>query len=153
MATRIAAVQPLEVDHPASGWKAAVYRRVRRYPGVPAPGSCPHPHHPPGRQGSLADQAGRIAGRVAGLLEPLRLIEVDGEHQLAQLRASRRRGAATTVQYYEVLRHADGTTRLGRYEVSPAAGKRQAVPFTLTHEALAKVVSDLAARLIRGDFL
>jgi len=139
------AVQPLEVDHPASGWKTAVYAEYVDTLGCRLREVVLTRTTPLTSQDSLAEQAGRIAGRVVGLLEPLRLIEVDGEHQLAQLRSqspARRGGAA---QYYEVLRHADGTTRLGRYEVGQAAGKRQAVPFTLTHEALAKIVSDLAA--------
>jgi len=141
------ACQTLEVEHTASGWKVAVtaervdtlgcrLHEVTLRRTTPMPGD-----------GSLADQGNQIAARVIGLLEPLRLIEVDTEHQLAQLRSApptRRHGS---VQYYEVLRHGDGTTRLGRFEAGN--GKRKAIGFTLTHEALAKVVQDLARQVLQ----
>jgi hypothetical protein len=137
--------QSLEIDHSASGWKVAVSAECVDTLGCRLREVVLTRTTPLTSQGSLADQARRIAARTAGLLEPLRLVEVDDAHQLAQLRSDSpaRRGA--TVQYYEVLRHGDGTTRLARYEVGQDAGKRQAVAFTLTHEGLAKIVSDLAA--------
>jgi hypothetical protein len=136
----------LVVDDPASGWKAAVSAECVDTLGcrlhevvltrtVPLAGGV-----------SLTEQAGRIANRVTGLLESLRLIEVDNKHGLAQLRSESPARRGDNLQYYEVLRHADGTTRLGRFEAQPgAAGKRKAIAFTLTHEALAKVVTDLAS--------
>jgi hypothetical protein len=137
------ACQTLVVEHTASGWTVAVTaERVDtlgcRLHEVTLRRTAPMPGEP-----SLVEQGNQIAARVIGLLEPLRLIEVDTEHQLVQLRSqppSRRGGS---VQYYEVLRHGDGTTRLARFE--GGNGKRQAIGFTLTHEALAKIVNDLAS--------
>jgi hypothetical protein len=93
----------------------------------------------------LREQADRLAREVTGLLEPLRVVEVDDGAAVAQLRshAPAQRDGAT--RYYEVTRHADGTTHLGRYQTRPAEGKRQAIPFSLTHEALAKIVRDFTA--------
>ena len=93
----------------------------------------------------LREQADRLARDVTGLLEPLRVVEIDDGAAVAQLRShapAQRDGAA---RYYEVTRHADGTTQLGRYQTRPAEGKRQAIPFSLTHEALAKIVRDFIA--------
>ena len=93
----------------------------------------------------LREQADRLARDVTGLLEPLRVVEIDDGAAVAQLRSqspSQRDGAS---RYYEVTRHADGTTHLGRYQTRPSEGKRQAIPFSLTHEALAKIVRDFIA--------
>jgi hypothetical protein len=135
--------QTLEIDDAASGWKAVVSTDAVDTLGCRLHEVILTRTTPLTGAGDLADQAQRIANRVSGLLEPLCLVEVDGEHDLAQLRSESpaKRGAA--LHYYEVLRHGDGTTRLNRYEASPA-GPRKAIGFALTHEALAKVVSDLA---------
>jgi hypothetical protein len=139
------AAQPsLEVHHPASGWKVraaaeAVDTLGCRLHEVVLARTTPRADAPP-----LAEQAGRIARRVSGLLEPLRLVEVDEGRAVAQLRSGPPARRGETTQYYEVLRSQDGATRLGRYETGPA-GPRRPVAFTLTHEALAKVVADLAA--------
>ena len=93
----------------------------------------------------LREQADRLARQVTCLLEPLRVVEVDDGTAVAQIRSqapARRDGA---VRYYEVTRHADGTTHLGRYQTRPGEGKREAIPFSLTHEALAKIVRDFAS--------
>ena len=93
----------------------------------------------------LAEQAARIAARVTGLLEPLRLVEVDATRDVAQLRSTSPAARGEELAYYEVVRHGDGTTQLRRYQHGQATGKRQQVPFTLTNEALAKLVADLAS--------
>ncbi len=140
------AVQTLNVNHPASGWHVAITAEQVDTLGCRLREVVLTRTSPLGCADSLTDQASRIAARVSGLLEPLRLIEVDAEHALAQLRSHAPAHRGENVQYYEVVRHADGTTRLGRYDANPTAGsKRQAISFTLTHEAIAKVVSDLAS--------
>ena len=93
----------------------------------------------------LNEQADRLARDVTGLLEPLRVIEVDAGPGVAQLRSQAPAQHDGANRYYEVTRHADGTTHLSRYQTRPAEGKRQAIPFSLTHEALAKIVRDFAA--------
>ena len=91
----------------------------------------------------LPARAAAVAARVTGLLEPLRSVETDRDAGVALLRSSApvRRGDVRS--YYELLLRADGSAALRRYQ-APAAGRRQAVAFSLTHEALAKLVGDLA---------
>jgi hypothetical protein len=134
----------LSVDHAASGWQVSVTAEQVdtlgcRLRDLTLSRLRPMEDAPP-----LAEQAERIAGRVTGLLEGLRLVEIDEPHGVAQLRSSSPARRGDDVAYYEVLRHGDGTTRVNRYH-APAEGKRQAVPFNLTHEALGKLVGDLAA--------
>jgi hypothetical protein len=92
----------------------------------------------------LPARAAAVAARVTGLLEPLRPIETDAAAGVALLRSSApvRRGEVRS--YYELLLRADGSAALHRYQ-APAGGRRQAVAFSLTHEALAKLVADLTA--------
>ena len=136
--------QTLQIDHPASGWQAAVsadhvdlvgarlwevsLKRTTALPG----------------DGALAERAERIAGRVTGLLEPLRLVEVDTGRAVAQLRSSTPHARGDDRFYYEVLLQGDGTTTVRRYR-SGGEVRREQVAFTLTHEALAKFVADLSA--------
>ena len=133
----------LSLTDPEGGWSVtldaeaveSIGSRLRRVSVRPVGATVTAP---------LRDQAGRLAREVTSLLEPLRVVEVDDGHAVAQLRSvspSQRDGAA---RYYEVTRHADGTTHLSRYETRPTEGKRQTIPFNLTHEALAKVVGDFA---------
>jgi hypothetical protein len=93
---------------------------------------------------SLEDQAHAIADRVTGLLEPLRLVEVDQPRGVAQLRSEAPARQGDGRLYYEVLRHQTGDTSVARYQ-SPAGAARHSVPFTLTHEAIGKLVRDLTA--------
>jgi hypothetical protein len=93
----------------------------------------------------LAEQAARIAARVTGLMEPLRLVELDPAHDVAQLRSAAPAAKGESLYYYEVERRTDGRSKLRRFQAGNAAAKREQVPFALTHEALAKLVSDLAS--------
>jgi hypothetical protein len=134
--------QVLEVDHPASGWKAAVSAEHADLVGVrlwelrlnrtgPPPGD------------TLRQRAERIAGRVTGLLEPLRLVEVDLDRSVAQLRSTAPSARGAERSYYEVLLQGDGTTTVRRFRSASAA--REQIAFSLTHEAIAKLVADLTA--------
>jgi hypothetical protein len=135
----------LSVDDSASGWRATVQAdsvdtigcRLREV-GVArlAPLDNPAP---------LAERAHQVADRVTGLLEPLRLVEVDAVGDVAQLRSDAPAVKGDTLAYYEVNLHGHGGAEVSRYEASHATGKRQQVPFTLTHEALGKLVHDLAS--------
>jgi hypothetical protein len=92
----------------------------------------------------LKDWGTRVAGRATGLLEPLRLLEVDAPRGVALLRSETPGQRGDDRFYYEVLLHADGTAEARRYQ-APGEGepRRQQVAFTLTHEVLAKFVADL----------
>jgi hypothetical protein len=132
----------LEVAHPESGWTTGLVAdrvealgcrlwEVTLKPAAPAP---------PDLQG----RAEQLAARVTGLLEPLSLVEVDAARGVAQLRSDRPGHWGDGQFYYEVLLHTDGGTSVRRYQAPDKdRPRRQQVPFTLTHEALAKLVTDL----------
>ena len=94
----------------------------------------------------LKGWADRTAGRVTGLLDPLKVLEVDVQRQEALLRSAQATPRGGALIYYEVLLQGTGEVVLRRFQ-APHDGnrRRQQIPFALTHEALAKVVADLAA--------
>ena len=94
----------------------------------------------------LPARAKQLCERVTGLLESLRLVEVDEPRQLALLRSEQPGQLGDERFYYEVLLDGDGGASVRRYQ-TPHAGepRRRQVGFTLTHEALAKLVRDLTA--------
>lgn len=96
---------------------------------------------------TLGDWADQIAGRVSGLLEALKVIEVDGMRNEAILRSDKPAVQGEQVAYYEAL--LTGTTRgtFRRYQAShQGTERREQIPFALTHEVLAKLVGDLAGQ-------
>lgn len=94
---------------------------------------------------TLQSWAYGIAERVTGLLEPLEVLEIDAQRNEALLRSHEptRRGA--DLFYYEILLKGTQAANVRRYQASPGGGRREQVPFVLTHEALAKFVRDLTA--------
>jgi hypothetical protein len=133
----------LDVAHPESGWAVAVDAGQVEHLGSRLWEVALRPLQP----APVADLRGRaeqVADRVTGLLEPLRLVEVDTGRGEAQLRSDRPGSWGDGQFYYEVLLRADGGTSVRRYQ-APGTDqpRRQQVPFTLTHEALAKLVTDL----------
>lgn len=93
---------------------------------------------------ALTAQAKAAASRVSGLMEPLRLIEVDGVSQVAMLRSEGPPSNGDFVQYYEVRFQGRNLIRVERIKASknPPAS-REAIAFALTHEVIAKLVEDL----------
>jgi len=92
----------------------------------------------------LADRARGVAEQVTGLLEPLHVVEVDAVRQTALLRSEAPNQRGEDLFYYEILLQSDGAANLRRYQSSHQAGiRRQQVAFSLTHEALAKLLDDL----------
>jgi hypothetical protein len=87
----------------------------------------------------------RVARDVKGLREPLRLLEVDAGRNVAQLRSEEPARRDENLGYYEALLHGDGSASVRRYQ-APAKGdgKREQVPFAVTHEVLAEVADELA---------
>lgn len=88
--------------------------------------------------------ANRIAGSATGLLEALRLIELDRPVGKALLRSespAKREGKA---YYYELLleRSAGSRAVLHRY-AGHFGAPRDSVPFVLTHDALVKLAGDI----------
>jgi hypothetical protein len=90
--------------------------------------------------------AERIAGRVTGLLEPLKVVEVDLVRGQALLRSQAPARRGEQLHYYEVLLTGVRAAVVRRYRASlQGDARREQVPFTLTHEALAKLAGDLSA--------
>jgi hypothetical protein len=89
---------------------------------------------------AVGDWAKAVASKAVGLLEPLRLLEVDGDRNEAILRSDTPARNGDRVAYYEAVLKGDGIGTLRRYTTDVKAGsKRDDVPFALTHEAIAKV--------------
>jgi len=92
----------------------------------------------------LEAHARQAASRTTGLLEPLRLVEVDRAQNVAVLRSETPKTKGDDVRYYEVRFNGLNRVSVKRYKAtkkSPA--KREATTFALTHEALAHVIEDL----------
>jgi hypothetical protein len=95
---------------------------------------------------TLGAWAGRIADRVTGLLEPLKVIEVDAPRQVAMLRSEEPAQRGDDLFYYEVLLKGAAEANLRRYHASRQSNQhREQVAFALTHEAIAKLADDLTA--------
>jgi len=93
---------------------------------------------------ALTAHARKAAGRVTGLLEPLRLVEVDKGRNIAILRSDAPRTRGTDVGYYEVCYAGLNRVSVRRFtatKLSPA--HREPVEFVLTHEVVGKLVDDL----------
>ncbi len=100
----------------------------------------PHPND----VAALEAHARRVAGRVTGLLESLRLVEVDRARNIAILRSDAPKTKGDDVRYYEV--RFDGLNRVTvqRFAASrQSPARRETLAFALTHEVLANLVEDL----------
>jgi hypothetical protein len=104
------------------------------------------------RPAPLADAAAlrawaeRVAARATGLLEHLKLLELDGDRGVALLRSEEPAQRGEEVYYYELRLAQSGAADLRRYHGARRAGaRREQVAFVLTHEALAKLAGDLAS--------
>ena len=90
--------------------------------------------------------AGRAARRVTGLLEPLKVVEVDEPRNEALLRSREAARRGDELFYYEVLLRGTSEAQLRRYRAAAEPGsRREQIAFPLTHEAVAKLVGDLTA--------
>jgi hypothetical protein len=101
------------------------------------------------REGSagvdLASWAAAAATRVAGLMEPLKVLEVDQVRQEAQLRSEGPLARGDKKYFYELLLKGNGLAVLRRFQCASGTAKRQQVTFALTHEVLAKLAQDVTA--------
>jgi hypothetical protein len=95
---------------------------------------------------SLAAWAGRAAERVTGLLEPLKVVEVDAPRLQAMLRSEAPAQRGDNRFYYEVLLKGAAEANVRRYHGSrQPSQRREQVAFALTYEAIAKLAGDLTA--------
>ena len=100
----------------------------------------------PAHKPELGSWANQIAERATGLLEPLKVIEVDSARDEALLRSKEPSHRAGQLSFYEVLLRGGGEVLMRRFQAREETGAhRQQVAFALTHEALAKLAGDLTA--------
>jgi hypothetical protein len=93
---------------------------------------------------ALEAHARRAAGRVTGLLEPLRLVEIDRGRHVALLRSDAPAAKGDALQYYEVQFTGRNRVTVERFKANKnGPGGREAIPFALTHEVIGKLVEDL----------
>ena len=139
--------QTLNVPDEGAGWAASVTAdradelgclvwemTLRR--SAPLPG---------GDAAALRAWGDRAAGRARGLLETLKVVEVDAERDEAILRSDTPAAKGEDRFYYEVHLKGTGVAAVRRYRGTLAVGKREQVAFALTHEALARLAADLTA--------
>ena len=81
--------------------------------------------------------ASAAAQRVTGLLEPLKIVEIDNTRNEAQLRSETPTQRGDKRFYYELLLRGNATAMLRRYQA------REQTAFALTHEVLAKLAADV----------
>ena len=91
----------------------------------------------------LADRAARVAGKVRGLSENLRVLEVDPARGEAVLRSDKPAEKGADRDYFEVVLTGPDRASLRRYRATPGA-KREPVAFPLTHDTIARVAGELA---------
>lgn len=103
-------------------------------------------HRQSGAEGqTLGAWADGIARRVSGLLESLKVVEVDAERNEALLRSATPTEKGDKLFYYEVLLKNTTSALVRRYQANGDGNRRTQVAFALTYEALAKFAQDLSA--------
>jgi hypothetical protein len=101
---------------------------------------------PGGDAAALRAWGDRVAGRARGLLEMLKVVEVDAERDEAILRSDAPAARGEDRFYYELHLKGTGVADVRRYRGSlSGTGKREQVSFALTHEAIARLAADLSA--------
>ena len=94
---------------------------------------------------SLQAWADQAAECVTGLVEPLKVVEVDAARNEAMLRSAKPRQRGDQLYYFEVMLKGTTEATLCRYQAAHDPSKpRSQVAVPLTHEALARVIAELA---------
>lgn len=95
--------------------------------------------------GTVRGWAESIAAKSAGLPEPLAIHEVDGDGEIAVLRSATPTRKGDSVGYYEATLTGTEEAKLRRYTANTAdRTPREATPFVLTHESIAKIAETFA---------
>ncbi len=86
-----------------------------------------------------------IVAKPAGLPEKLAIHEIDGNGGTAVLRSAEPTRKGDSVGYYEATLTGNDEAKLRRYTANTAERTpREATPFVLTHESIAKIAETLA---------
>jgi predicted secreted protein len=92
----------------------------------------------------LKEWAAAMARRVTGLMEPLRVIEVDTTRGEAILRSDSPTTRGERRTHYELKLRGGRRAALSRFAAElDSSARRQQVSFTLTRESLGKLIDDL----------
>jgi hypothetical protein len=135
--------QTLSVSDPASGWSVSLTADRHDTVGCLA-WELAVRHTSPA--GELAAWAAKLADRVTGLVEPLKVHEVDAARNEALLRSETPSQRGADLFYFEVHLQGTGAAVLRRYQASHKPGEaRKQVAFAVTYEVLGKLVRDLTA--------
>jgi len=95
---------------------------------------------------ALEERAVAIAKRVRGLVEPLKVYEIDSVNNVALLRSEEPTHREGKLFYYEVTLQDSTVVRVRRFQGwKDANQKRVQVAFALTNEVLGKLIEDLTA--------
>lgn len=89
----------------------------------------------------LTERAVEIAHRVTGLVEPLKVYEVDSHQSKALLRSATPTERSGKLYFYELTLTGKHSAHLKRNQVE--SNRRESVAFALTHEAIAKVIAEV----------
>jgi hypothetical protein len=93
---------------------------------------------------TLAGWASHIAGKPVGLMEQLKVLEVDNDRQEALLRSETPSKRDGKLFYHEVLLQGTRTATVRRFQGSFELGsKREQAAFVLTHEVLERLVESI----------
>ncbi|HEV3143079.1 MAG TPA: hypothetical protein VGZ47_04260 [Gemmataceae bacterium] len=97
---------------------------------------------------ALGKWAHGIAERVTGLMEPLRVLEIDNVRNEALLRSEAVTERHDKRFHYELKLEGAHRATLRRFQAgTDSRAKREQVPFVLTHETLGKFLDDVTAAL------
>ncbi len=136
----------LTVPDPGDGWSASVTAdRVEEVGCLVWEMSVSRTAELAADEKAVRAWADRVAGRATGLLESLKVLEIDAGRREALLRSEEPARNGDEVFYYEVRLRGLGTASVRRFRASKQAAGREQVAFAVTREALAKLAADLAA--------
>ncbi len=133
-------------------WEMTLRRtgNLRVQPGDPSPQPLSPAAGERGRGEGASEElhawANNVAQRVTGLLEPLKVVEVDTLRNQALLRSQAPTRRGNDLFYYEVLLTGLQEANVRRYQAAQIdRPRREQIAFALTCESLAKLAGDLFA--------
>jgi len=93
---------------------------------------------------TVKDWASAVADRVGGLLEDVKVHEVDLMRNEAVLRSEAPSKKGEQLAYFEIVLHGVNAAVVRRFTASKAVPGREQIAFALTHETLANLATQIA---------
>jgi hypothetical protein len=97
--------------------------------------------------GALKGWGDRLASRVTYLMEPLKVVEVDGAGHEVQMRSQRPTPRDEQRSYYEITLFGQGALQMQRYVFNDETRERRQTPCQLTREVLERLADDIVASM------